>query len=380
MSLFKHISIVGLSVVAALIVAEYAIRTVDPQITIDSVQTPYTFDCFTKGSYYWVGMKQKATCILHSLDGAFQDIHIQTTDLGLRSDTILKEKKSTSLRILVLGDSFSFGWGVPFEQSYPERLKEYLARQYPDRIIEILNASIPAAGPDYYYLFLKKEGLAFTPDIILVGFNMFNDITYNMSYSVWDTVDEQGLPLSASSSLDMVNDGRILPKTFPISLRTPFLNHSHLFVKLATMLSKGISTTTLSPSWYICYYKPGCHDLDTSIEKTKKLFSSIQALGNTIGASTIVAMIPEEIQIQSGLEKKYAVPVLLLPSDMQRPITYWNSFFNSAGIDHIDLTKSLQSESERTYFEKEIHWNAMGHEIAATTIASEISRIIAAQN
>ena len=67
-------------------------------------------------------------------------------------------------RILILGDSFTFGTNVSDEESYPY----YLERLLPGT--EVLNMGIEGYGHDQMLLYLKEEGLKYNPDIIIVGF------------------------------------------------------------------------------------------------------------------------------------------------------------------------------------------------------------------
>lgn len=63
-------------------------------------------------------------------------------------------------RILCVGDSVTFGWGVAFEESYPARLSKLLG-------VEVLNVGVPALKPDHMGNWIEAEAASFEPDIIL---------------------------------------------------------------------------------------------------------------------------------------------------------------------------------------------------------------------
>jgi lysophospholipase L1-like esterase len=92
---------------------------------------------------------------------------------GLRDDEVAIPKPDGTLRILVLGDSVTFGPNVPKQGTYPNRLERLLQNQYGS--VEVLNAGVTgytAYNELQYYL---SKGRAFEPDIVIVAFCM-NDI------------------------------------------------------------------------------------------------------------------------------------------------------------------------------------------------------------
>lgn len=99
-----------------------------------------------------------------------------TNSLGLRDTEHVLAKPEGTFRILGLGDSFTFGVGAAFEETYLYRLEEMLnnrPEKHPE--IEIIKAGIPRYFPAAERLFLEHYGLDFEPDLILVGF-VPNDI------------------------------------------------------------------------------------------------------------------------------------------------------------------------------------------------------------
>lgn len=74
------------------------------------------------------------------------------------------------LRVLCLGDSFTFGFGVDDELTYPELLRRELSRRYPGQRFEVINAGIPLFGIlDAMDYFLTK-GAALKPDVVVLQF------------------------------------------------------------------------------------------------------------------------------------------------------------------------------------------------------------------
>ena len=88
---------------------------------------------------------------------------------GLRNPEVALPRPSDVYRILVVGDSVPFGWGVAETECFPRRL-EGLLRSVPradGRRYEIVNASCPGWGLGDAFLYLRDEGFALAPDLVL---------------------------------------------------------------------------------------------------------------------------------------------------------------------------------------------------------------------
>ncbi|MBT3192698.1 MAG: hypothetical protein HN341_09110 [Verrucomicrobia bacterium] len=99
----------------------------------------------------------------------------QTTvhnSVGYRDIEHTPEKPAGTLRILGVGDSFAYGAGAEFHETYLAVL-EQLLNSNPTRSnpVEIIKAGIGGCTPLTERLLVECEGLAYDPDLILVGFN-----------------------------------------------------------------------------------------------------------------------------------------------------------------------------------------------------------------
>ena len=119
---------------------------------------------------------------------------------GLRDREYAYEKPAQTRRILVLGDSYAWGYGVKGEETFAKVLEEQLARRDPDNW-EVLNAGVSGWGTDQEYLYLMREGFKFSPDIVVVALFLLNDPENNV-YSRQYGLDK---PLFLNESLELVN-------------------------------------------------------------------------------------------------------------------------------------------------------------------------------
>lgn len=99
-----------------------------------------------------------------------EDYRVSTNEKGLREESFSLEKPPNTTRILVIGDSFTFGLGVNRSDNFVERTEDRLNSSFPDENIQLINAGIPGTGMEDYYLFLKNYGVRYDPDIVVISF------------------------------------------------------------------------------------------------------------------------------------------------------------------------------------------------------------------
>jgi GDSL-like Lipase/Acylhydrolase family len=76
-------------------------------------------------------------------------------------------------RVVSLGDSFAWGASVEFEDAYPQRLERGLTRRRGEPW-EVVSLALPGMNTVDQAAQLADEGLAYSPDVVLLGF-VLND-------------------------------------------------------------------------------------------------------------------------------------------------------------------------------------------------------------
>jgi len=111
--------------------------------------------------------------------GWFAGVPVHTNSLGLRDDREFPlAKSSTTFRILVLGDSVTFGHGSVAEHSYPRLLEDLLRAWRPGVDWQVWNAAVPGYNTSQELAQLLELGPIARPDLVVVGF-YDNDIMDN---------------------------------------------------------------------------------------------------------------------------------------------------------------------------------------------------------
>ena len=98
---------------------------------------------------------------------------------GLRDSVYARPKPDGVFRVVVMGDSVSFGYGVEEAEAYPQVLEELLSELVPDSRIEVVNLSVGGYNAYNEAELLKGVGQSYEPDLVLVQFciNDLNDPT-----------------------------------------------------------------------------------------------------------------------------------------------------------------------------------------------------------
>jgi hypothetical protein len=96
-----------------------------------------------------------------------------TNSFGMHDDPVTLEKPVGTFRIAVLGASMDMGWGVKYQDTYINRLQEWLGDHAasegltPPRRFEVLNFAVAAYSPLQRLETLRRKVLAFQPDLVI---------------------------------------------------------------------------------------------------------------------------------------------------------------------------------------------------------------------
>jgi hypothetical protein len=89
-------------------------------------------------------------------------INVKINSKGLRDREYAYERTPGTPRVLVIGDSFVWGYGVEQQETFPKVLE---ARR-PG--VEVINAGVAGYGTDQELLWLRSEGVRYRPDLVIL--------------------------------------------------------------------------------------------------------------------------------------------------------------------------------------------------------------------
>ena len=89
-------------------------------------------------------------------------IEYRINSQGLRDDEVAIEKPVGERRIAFIGDSNTFGFGCPIEKHFTRLIEGY----FPN--LEGVNLGVSGYGADQELLRLRRDGLAYSPDVVVL--------------------------------------------------------------------------------------------------------------------------------------------------------------------------------------------------------------------
>jgi hypothetical protein len=152
-------------VLSLVVAAEWLLRWAEPRYLVDRPQAGLAQLHRYSEVYGW-----------EPRPGAVAIIDGQRTTInrrGLRGHEYPFARTSSRTRVLMLGDSIAFGYGVADQDTFASLLE--------DRGYEVVNLAVPGYGTDQALLRLEREGMAYSPDVVLLHFCLHNDFVDNAS-------------------------------------------------------------------------------------------------------------------------------------------------------------------------------------------------------
>ena len=120
---------------------------------------------------------------------------------GLRDRQFPLAKPAGLKRILMLGDSFTEGDGVREENTFSARLQVMLDSAYGAGKWQVINAGVGSYSPLLEYLYLTTKGLAFSPDLVILNFDL-SDIYDDINYTSRARFDRNGVPIGVAAEVE----------------------------------------------------------------------------------------------------------------------------------------------------------------------------------
>jgi lysophospholipase L1-like esterase len=102
-----------------------------------------------------------------------REAHLMGVDLkinskGLRDREIPYERTASTPRIMMLGDSFTLGWGVAFEDTFPKRVERLYRARGIDA--EVINAGVGNYNTIMEVNYFLDEGYKYRPDVVVLNY------------------------------------------------------------------------------------------------------------------------------------------------------------------------------------------------------------------
>ncbi len=274
-------------------------------------------------------------------------------------DLAFEPKRDGVYRILGLGDSFAFGV-VPYADNYLTRLEAML--QARGAAVEIYNMGIPDIGPRDYLALLVHEGLALQPDMVLVSLFIGNDFSDSRRRGLHEYSYLASF-LRYLSALNQDYEGRVIHGPNDYCDDCPnFTTERYLQLEAKRSF----------------VFRRGDPKFERRFDNAMHYLERLQSVCKREGIELLVALIPDELQINPDLREQVArthFPDLPARAwDLQQPNRRLTEAFERLGIAYLDLLPTLSEPGQPPlYRPRDSHWNIAGNRRAAEALLPRLA-------
>jgi len=263
-----------------------------------------------------------------SLNVDFQNTQVEVNSFGLRGEDIQLNKDEGTFRVICLGGSPTFGWGVDYKDTYPYQLQELLREKYGSKkSIEVINAGNIGYSSYQGVEFLKKDVLKFSPDLITVSY-VINDVDKHRFYRS-----------NGKSDKELFSKNKVLV------VIENFLDESNIFklLKASIIRSKGIAAK---------YFSQGEDDTYSekrrvSLEDYRKNLNQIINIATKNNIKVIFIKMPVNLPV-----KQEVSDVLKLKADFcfNKAFEYANNGKYSQSVNKLKEALKYMPYSSKAYY------------------------------
>jgi len=287
---------------------------------------------------------------------------ISVNSKGLRGPEIEYAKPPGEVRVLMIGDSFTFAEQVNQHETFAYRLEQQLNAAGASRQYGVLNGGSNGWATANELIYLALEGVRYQPDLVVVALYVGNDVTDN--YRRVGAVREAERADLALRGVDTLEGPR------------RWLRKSMVYTWFESgVLAKLPSTAPADASE--AAMRPGPRTPEQSQEAweiSAGLLQRMKQVTESQGARLVVMAIPSADQLTAG-PRATEPGEEMDPDDaddvpgFENPQASLSEITDRLGLPMLDLLPTFRVQAERSrqrlFYRVNAHWTAAGHALAA---------------
>ncbi|MBU0666229.1 MAG: SGNH/GDSL hydrolase family protein [Nanoarchaeota archaeon] len=185
---------------------------------------------------------------------------IQTNSKGIRDYEYEIPKPNNICRILILGDSITFGLYLPLNETYSKKLEQLLNLNEQTKRFEVINAGVTGYNTVQEFNLLKNKLMEYEPDLVILGF-FLNDFDYS-----WKLVRKKNeihlmVPKQQLATPIIIN----LPTKINLFFLKNSFSYRYLNLKLSVIIKRFQPNYTINN-----YFKPYKQPTESTIKDMKQ--------------------------------------------------------------------------------------------------------------
>ena len=299
--------------------------------------------------------------------------------------------RGAARRLVVLGDSFVWGFGVEEDEIFSAVLARATGA-------EVVNAGVSGYGPDQAFLSWKQHAATWAPDEVVLFVTLANDLddiasTERYGYAkpafrlgAEGALQPTGVPVPV---VDWEAASRPLPVRVRRSRVSAFLARSALFALAADALARtawagpplesaGLVPTGGADGPMSLHRRPPPAEAEPAWRLLGAILRALQDDVRSRGARLSVVAVPAADEVyddrwQRRVAHERSAPGVVF--DRAEPGRRLAALAQAAGARAIDLLPELHRaglSDRRLYFAVNHHWTASGHRVVAAVLASQL--------
>jgi lysophospholipase L1-like esterase len=269
-------------------------------------------------------------------------VHINSQ--GTRGAEFSVVKPANTIRIVSLGDSRTFGWGVAEAETYSGLLEKMLQERVgTSRKIEVINAGVNAYSFPQMHAYFKSVALKYSPDMVIVG-----------GANLWSQFSDSNSPEFVKKFMT-----RVWLKNF---LRRFATYHYVVEVKLKEVYERQrVKFIPVDPKQDALFKEQQAKDPDAVFRSSIEQLCCV-ALSN--GVKPVLLYMPVLNTLQEPAES----------NSVWRAKTLISQKLN---VPLVDTRAEVAPKAETLYLHADpVHFNAAGNEIIARKLFETVSKIL----
>lgn len=390
----ERLCLMSASIVLGLLVGEAGLRlagiqgskktplSIDPKTNWYTLEDPYRGWAFRPGaSGWWPGEGERS--------------YIQTNSDGLRDREHTIAKPKNTLRIAVLGDSFTEALQVSVEKTFWSKLERKLGRceALQGRQVEVINFGVQGYGTAQALMTLRHHVWKYSPDIVMLAFFPTNDIVNNSKklefykrqpFFVYNGKDE--LVEDMSFRKMSIAEHNYLGVSNLDKLPAWLINNSRILQVLRKVdldNKKRILEKETQAQYVKIFREPDNAEWRDAWKVTEGIISLMATEVKEKQAEFVMAIVSDPMQVHPGRKGRKSFMKDRKISDIFYPNKRLQALGEREGFRVIDLPPQFQQYAENNNiclhgFPNALpcqgHWNAEGHKIASILITQRLCK------
>lgn len=282
---------------------------------------------------------------------------VEINSRGLRDIERPLKKPADVLRILALGDSYTFGVGVDLEETYVKQIQSRLSQDYPK--VDVINAGVAGYNLFQALTWFKEQGRGYHPDAVIYFFFLDDVKGYRSADQIEADARAQAASVKEKESAASSASGSYLVN-FGTNLFT------HLGGKFRSFNKASWLRSVEHRKKFFLRTNRDCIEGRVDMAPFGAQLDELNSLCRQMGAPLLVVAIPDAVQVGEPAMQKIFRRVETLCLDM--------------GIPFLDITPNFEKQTDPGglyLFPLDAHTSARGNRIIASVVAERIGEMLA---